>query len=555
MIPSPICSVIIPTYNHAKTLPDAIDSVLAQSVPCEAIIVDDGSSDHTAKVLARYGTEPRVRLVTLTHGGPARARNAGLEVATRPYVMFLDADDTLERTKVERQRDLLQASPDTGWVICDVQIDDAGRGESTTASARYGYATKDWGWIHQDLAQGNFIPIMAPLIRRSAIPAWLRFDEHKYPEDWHFWTELSALARVRYVPAVLATYRKSRTGRHALPKAAREVYPTITHPLRLNLGCGHRGTATWHPIPGMVNLDRSLGWEFADGLKDFADRSVAAITISHALMYYPEEGWPAFFDDVARVLVEGGIIRITEDLTDDPKSRAFGGWKGSEPFVTLTTPTMLRRHLERVGLLVHSHSATTSGFVDASLLQQHHGDMPDVFFMEGQNVCGVLFAPHCDDEVLFAAFTLLRHRPRVVVCYPSTDDYGDTARRREETRRATTMLGCGALECWEGGDLESQMRDFDRRANPTRVWAPSVATSHPDHLAVAKAAAVVFGDRLTQYHTYQDGQKVRLGTRVPFELEWVSAKLRALSGYHSQIDHPRANQFFTWDLLEYQVPR
>src|SRR5512146_3219762 len=108
-------SIVIPPDNHARWLPAAIDSALAQTVACEVIVVDDGSTDHTLDVLAPY--RERIRLVQLPHGGPCIARNAGLDLARGEFVMFLDADDIIEPDKVEKQ---LQAfTPEIGWVLCD----------------------------------------------------------------------------------------------------------------------------------------------------------------------------------------------------------------------------------------------------------------------------------------------------------------------------------------------------------------------------------------------------------------------------------------------------
>jgi LmbE family N-acetylglucosaminyl deacetylase len=164
---------------------------------------------------------------------------------------------------------------------------------------------------------------------------------------------------------------------------------------------------------------------------------------------------------------------------------------------------------------------------------------------------GVLFSPHADDETLFAAFTILRHRPDIVVCFGSAGDYGPTDVRTAETREAMTVLGGGVVEQWGGGDLVAQMRSYDARVNPVRVWAPHEDASHPEHVAVARAARQVFGDRLQAFHTYDVSGKVRRGRPVAFEPAWVQQKLRALLRYETQVRHPRACQFFTWDLLEY----
>lgn len=544
-----LTSILIPTYNHAQYLPAAIESALAQTAPVDVLVIDDGSTDDTATVLERY--RDQVRVLVLSHRGPSAARNAGLDAATGEFVMFLDADDVIAPAKVERQ--LREFTPDVGWVLCDVLIEDEGKARQELASARYDYGRKELGgWIARLLEPGNFIPIMSPLLRRSVIDR-IRFADTQdgTPEDWRFWQQVAGVARVRYLPEVLATYRKKKTGRNRLPKAARAVVPNIVEPLRLNLGCGTPGTRSWHPIDGFVNLDKALDWRFEDGLGQFADHSVAGITISHALMYLEERHWPAFLSECSRVLVEGGVLRITEDETQNPASRRYGGWKGSDPAMTLTSPAMVRAYLERAGLMAYEVTGEKSHYRDGSLRQSQHGDPPNVFFMEGVKLPGTLFAPHSDDETLFAAFTILRYRPRVVVCFGSAGDYGTTAVREAETREAMTVLGAAAVEQWHGGDLEAQMRAFDARVHPVRVWAPDLNTSHPDHVAVARAAAAVFAGRLTTYHTYRDGAKVRHGQPVAFEPEWVEQKLRAMLRYTTQLRHPRAHVFFTQGLDEF----
>lgn len=168
---------------------------------------------------------------------------------------------------------------------------------------------------------------------------------------------------------------------------------------------------------------------------------------------------------------------------------------------------------------------------------------------------GVLFSPHNDDETLFASFTIIRYRPHVVVCFESTSDYGDLKLRERETRAAAeNVLRAAGVSQWASEreeDLVERMRTLDRNRTPARVWAPSPEASHPDHVAVAVAAAKVFGSRLTTYHTYDGGGKVRRGPLVPHEPGWTQLKLLALARYESQIRHPRANQFFMADLAEY----
>ena len=89
----PYFTVVIPTYNRGSLLPRAIDSVLGQTFTrFEVIVVDDGSTDNTAEVMAGY-SDPRVRYIRIDHGGTGAARNAGGQAARGVWLVFLDSDD------------------------------------------------------------------------------------------------------------------------------------------------------------------------------------------------------------------------------------------------------------------------------------------------------------------------------------------------------------------------------------------------------------------------------------------------------------------------------
>ena len=90
-------SIIIPCYNHAQYLPEAIESALAQTVPCEVIVVNDGSTDNTSEVAKKYN----VKLIEKENGGLASARNAGIKEAKGEWILTLDADDTIPPEFVE----------------------------------------------------------------------------------------------------------------------------------------------------------------------------------------------------------------------------------------------------------------------------------------------------------------------------------------------------------------------------------------------------------------------------------------------------------------------
>ena len=97
-----LVSVIIPTYNRAKTVRNAIDSVLQQTYKnIEIIVIDDGSSDNTAQVLESYRN--KVQIIQQENAGPSVARNRGIEIANGDIFCFLDSDDLWLPTKIERQ--------------------------------------------------------------------------------------------------------------------------------------------------------------------------------------------------------------------------------------------------------------------------------------------------------------------------------------------------------------------------------------------------------------------------------------------------------------------
>lgn len=112
----PLVSVVIPAYNCAGTLGRAIDSVLAQDVPVEIIIVDDCSADNLGAVLEAYSQRPDILYLRNSQNlGAAGSRNLGVAKAGGDYVAFLDADDYWRPGKLKKQ---LQAMEQTGAVLC-----------------------------------------------------------------------------------------------------------------------------------------------------------------------------------------------------------------------------------------------------------------------------------------------------------------------------------------------------------------------------------------------------------------------------------------------------
>lgn len=119
--PSFVYGVAIPAYNAERTLAEAIDSVLRQTVPpSEVIVVDDGSTDGTADLAAGFGG--LVRVVSQPNRGPAAATDAALAALTAPILAGLDADDLWRPEKAERQLQALAGNPDLDAVFCRAGI-------------------------------------------------------------------------------------------------------------------------------------------------------------------------------------------------------------------------------------------------------------------------------------------------------------------------------------------------------------------------------------------------------------------------------------------------
>jgi glycosyltransferase involved in cell wall biosynthesis len=108
-------SVIIPAYNGERFIAETIQSVRAQTLPVsEIIVVDDGSSDNTAKVAEALG----VIVIRQRNTGVSGARNAGIRAATQPWVSLIDQDDLWEHEKIELQWQALQRHPQAGLTSC-----------------------------------------------------------------------------------------------------------------------------------------------------------------------------------------------------------------------------------------------------------------------------------------------------------------------------------------------------------------------------------------------------------------------------------------------------
>lgn len=171
---SPLVSIVIPTYNREDLVAQAIDSALAQTHPrCEVVVVDDGSKDRTAEVLARYAG--RIVAIRQENKGLAGARNTGIRESRGELVGFLDSDDLWEPRLVEAALEIFAAHPEVGAVfLAEREIDVAGniRGKVHTKRTPGRFFTPE-GMIGRDTGVGSGRP---PIARRSLLERGM-FDE------------------------------------------------------------------------------------------------------------------------------------------------------------------------------------------------------------------------------------------------------------------------------------------------------------------------------------------------------------------------------------------
>jgi glycosyltransferase involved in cell wall biosynthesis len=194
-------SIVIPCFNHARFLPEAIESALAQTHPdVEVVVVDDGSTDGSADIASRYP----VRLIRQPNGGLALARNAGLRASSGNTVIFLDADDRLRRDAAERGCAALERSPGTMMAFGRCQlIDEAGAPLATNLPA----VRADY---YQALLRSNYIwmPAMAAY-RRGVFDSVGGFDgSWNAAADYDLYLRIASRFPIVSHDDVVADYRQ-----------------------------------------------------------------------------------------------------------------------------------------------------------------------------------------------------------------------------------------------------------------------------------------------------------------------------------------------------------
>jgi hypothetical protein len=229
--PATTFSVVIPAYNAADTLGEAINSVLAQTrKDFEVIVIDDGSNDNTAVIAASF-TDRRVKVYSQENAGPSAARNRGIARAMGEYVSSLDSDDLWLPDYLAEMGRALEENPQADFAYTHAWILDASdrfRTVPTGAWHRPPTPMLPREQFIAELLQECFVN--APTVRRTALEQVGGYDESiSHGEDWELWLRLAnaGFEAVR-VAGPLTIYR-NRPGSHSADQAAMAVAPAMVY--------------------------------------------------------------------------------------------------------------------------------------------------------------------------------------------------------------------------------------------------------------------------------------------------------------------------------------
>ena len=223
---SPLVTTIVPAYNCAHFLPEALDSILAQQYPnLEIIVVDDGSTDGSADIAEAYGSP--VKVIRQKNQGPAAARNRGVRESRGEYIAFLDGDDVWLPGKLLAQMECFASHKEVGivygenskWSMNEVGVYPSK--EAFITSEQNGVIDDmRSGWIYHQLLLDNIIHIITAVIPRSLFDTLGGFDESlRVGEDYDFWLRASRLVQAHKLAKDVALYRVNLASTTHIPRS------------------------------------------------------------------------------------------------------------------------------------------------------------------------------------------------------------------------------------------------------------------------------------------------------------------------------------------------
>lgn len=209
----PLVTVIIPCYNNADFIADAVNSVLQQDYPrIEVIVIDDGSTDSSVAVLQQF--EDRIRLIRQANQGPAAARNTGLKAATGDYIAFNDADDIWLPGKLMAQVSYMQQHPHIGMCFTQWKVWQQTQTLSDFISQLpppilpLQKIDEQSGWLYTQLLEKSLMSTIAVMLRADVVQK-VGFFNTKFGigEDHDYWIRISRHYQIDKLNGFYAIYR------------------------------------------------------------------------------------------------------------------------------------------------------------------------------------------------------------------------------------------------------------------------------------------------------------------------------------------------------------
>ena len=201
--PLPLVSVVIPTFNRASYIAQALDSVLHQTYsPLEIIVIDDGSKDNTKEMIKPYLN--RIQYIYQENKGNAAARNTGIRRAKGKYIAFLDSDDCWLENKIEKQVAFLEGHSDCAFVYCGTHLIDE-KGE--IVGQRLLQEGEEPTFFNL-LAKNRIISLSLVVVRKSSLDQVGELDEAlRQSPDYDLYLRLSKKYSYSCINEPLCLYR------------------------------------------------------------------------------------------------------------------------------------------------------------------------------------------------------------------------------------------------------------------------------------------------------------------------------------------------------------
>ncbi len=281
-IGTPTFDVIIPAYNAAKFLPSALESVIAQTFDdWRIVLVDDGSTDNTAEVVAPYAERlgPKLRYIRKANGGLPAARNTAIRSSSAELLALLDADDVWMPSRLEESLKVFRGRPHVGLSYGFISRIDA---EGAIVDTFTNVSKRPEGRIAKYIYMRTMnLPCPTVTFRRSAVEEVGYFDETmRATEDRDLWVRIAQKFDVALVPQLIAQYRISPQAMTTDPARMLEA--------QLHFVAKHYGT----PGCGRQSRRVALGWIYRQRAEALASRKelwAALGSALRALAYYPFE--------------------------------------------------------------------------------------------------------------------------------------------------------------------------------------------------------------------------------------------------------------------------